>query len=118
MLGSHPRRVAGPLGPGYNRIGIGGPTASPSLGPSSLGSPPASASSSSSASTSNPISSAISAVLADALGAAQVAGGITLLGLGLLLVLSQTSAGAAAGRGAVGGARRAARLIPGVGVLA
>lgn len=113
MLPTPPRRLTRRLGRDY-RVGLGGP-AGPV--PDLAAGPPASSSPSSS-SSSNPVSSAFNAVLADLLAGAQVAVGITLLGLGVLLVVSQTSAAAAAGRGAAGGARRAARLIPGVGVLA
>jgi hypothetical protein len=61
-------------------------------------------------------------ILADFTGMGQVLLGITVLGVGLLVVVSQTRAGAAVGgaaaRGAASGVRRGLRFIPGVGALA
>lgn len=86
-----------------------------------VGGPQAAQSSSSSSAGTNPldaISGAWSAFLANALDGTQVALGAALVAVSVLILVSQTSAGRGAGGAALGGARRAARFIPGVGALA
>lgn len=60
-------------------------------------------------------------LLADFTGIGQVVLGLAVLSIGMLVVVSQTQAGAAAGgaaaRGAASGVRRGLRLIPGVGAI-
>lgn len=69
-------------------------------------------------SSGNPLSDAIASFQASALSSAQIALGALLVGTALLIVLSQTSAGSAAGAVGKGAARRGLRAIPGVGILA
>lgn len=69
-------------------------------------------------STSNPISDAINGALASTLSGLQIALGVLLVGTAILILVSQTSAGATAGAVGKGAARRGLRAIPGVGVLA
>jgi hypothetical protein len=56
--------------------------------------------------------------LASGVSAAQVALGTALIAVALLMLVSQTSAGGAAGSAVAGGARRGLRFIPGIGALA
>ncbi len=95
-------------------VGAGAPSASPRAATPAQ-TPPSSSGDSGPLSG---ISSAVAGFLASGVAAAQVALGAGLLGVGLLLLVSQTSAGAQLGRTAAAGARRGARLIPGVGALA
>ena len=69
-------------------------------------------------SSGNPITDAINAFQAGALEAAMVGLGVLLIATAFLIIVSQTSAGAAAGSVGMGAARRGLRAIPGVGILA
>jgi hypothetical protein len=68
--------------------------------------------------SSNPITDAIASFQAGALNAAMVGLGVLLIATAVLILISQTSAGAAAGGVGKAGARRGLRAIPGVGILA
>lgn len=67
------------------------------------------------------VGAAINTLLGDVLGLGQVTLGLAILAVGVLVVVSQTSAGAAIGgaaaKGAASGVRRGLRLIPGVGAI-
>lgn len=69
-------------------------------------------------SSSNPISAAVAGALGQASNGLQIALGVALVGAALLLVISQTSAGAAAGSAGKGAARLGLRAVPIVGALA
>jgi hypothetical protein len=119
-VAAHTFRVAAParvhpMGVDLAR-GSGGPAAS-----APVDSPAATQATLASSPSSNPldaVSSAWAGFLASGVASAQVALGAALVGVALLILVSQTSAGAAAGRGAAGGARRALRFVPVVGALA
>lgn len=101
--------TAGAGGRRWARMGLGGAYNMPGVvyqrvgGPGDLGSM---------------FSSAWSGFLGQGLNAAEVALGAILLLAALGIVISQTSAGRAAGAAGGGAVRRGARFIPGVGALA
>ncbi len=95
-----------------------GPGAGGSRLPAYQGSPWSAMGGPSSNSSGNPISDAIAGFLGSATSALQVGLGFLLVGTAVLIVLSQTSAGSAAGAVGKGAARRSLRAIPGVGILA
>ena len=66
----------------------------------------------------NPLGQAWQGFIDSGVIVGQVALGVGLLGMALLIVLAQTSAGQAAGGLAGGAARRGLKAIPGVGVIA
>jgi hypothetical protein len=106
-ISAPPRIAAVGFGPG--RGGSPPYAGSPWTVPGSVGGP---------SSSGNPRSDAIASFQASALSSAQIALGALLVGTALLIVLSQTSAGSAAGAVGKGAARRGLRAIPGVGILA
>lgn len=109
-----PRIAAVGYGPGQGGFGASG--ANGARPPAYHGSPWSAMGGPSS--SGNPISDAIAGFLAGAVNSAQIALGVALVGTALLIVLSQTSAGRAAGGAAKGGARLGLRAVPVVGALA
>jgi len=107
-------RVSAP--PRLAAVGFGGGPSTAGRFPTYQGSPwrPMGGSSSSG----NPITDAITNALGSTLSGLQIALGVLLVGTALLILVSQTSAGAAAGTVGKGAARRGLRAIPGVGILA
>jgi hypothetical protein len=101
----------------YYRIGAGavGPTDGAVAGTTATQAPPAA---SSGATSPIDIAGAWTGFLGGAMSSAQVALGAALVIVAFVVLVAQTSGGAAACRCVAGGARRAARLIPGVGALA
>lgn len=100
-------------------VGFGGGPGVSVRAPAYYGSPwTAMGGPSSSSSSNNPIQDAIANALGATQSGLQIALGVLLVGTALLIVISQTSAGATAGAVGKGAARRGLRAIPGVGILA